>query len=116
MTIVKLDIEGAEYSVLPRLLTSGALCLVDFFNIEWHLDALPADRRLEGLALRLALEPAIRACRPRRLVQLMHEEFLPLNLGAVDGLSELARLHEKNGTSVGSPPPPTMGEDEGLNT
>lgn len=91
--IFKLDIEGAEYSVLPALLTSGALCHVDLFQIEWHLNNLEAERRLEGIALRLALEPVMRGCAQRRLVKLMHEEYVFINDGVVKGLSELARGH-----------------------
>ena len=97
LTIIKMDIEGAEYSVLPRLLTSGALCMVDYLNVEWHLSALPDERRLtEGMGLRLMLESTLRACRPSRLKMMMNEDYLSLNVGAVYGLSELARLHECN--------------------
>merc|ERR1712083_243636 len=37
--IMKMDIEGSEYSVLPRLLKKGLLCLdvVDTIYIEWHI-------------------------------------------------------------------------------
>lgn len=34
--LMKLDIEGAEYAVVPRLLSSGALCLFDVVWIEFH--------------------------------------------------------------------------------
>mmetsp|Transcript_7101 Transcript_7101/g.8194 ORF Transcript_7101/g.8194 Transcript_7101/m.8194 type:complete len:355 (+) Transcript_7101:310-1374(+) len=34
--VVKMDIEGAEYKVLPALLTSGQICKIDYLIIEWH--------------------------------------------------------------------------------
>lgn len=34
--VMKLDIEGAEYTVLPALIVSGALCHIDLIFAEWH--------------------------------------------------------------------------------
>ena len=34
--VMKLDIEGAEYDVLPELIASRALCLVDYVYAEIH--------------------------------------------------------------------------------
>ncbi|CAL6339249.1 unnamed protein product [Bathycoccus prasinos] len=34
--LMKVDVEGYEYELLPSLLLSGALCDVDFIFIEWH--------------------------------------------------------------------------------
>lgn len=34
--VLKLDIEGAEYSVLPHLITGGAIKLLKEIYIEWH--------------------------------------------------------------------------------
>ena len=67
--LVKLDVEGAEYSLLPHLLVSGALCLVDYLHVEWHAIALPEDDLLTGLALRQNLASLLAACPtpPRRL-------------------------------------------------
>lgn len=45
---LKLDVESAEYDLLPRLLTSGALCLCDYILIEWHLNAVAPGKRLAG--------------------------------------------------------------------
>lgn len=33
---MKLDIEGAEYMILPDLLLTGAICHVNFIAAEWH--------------------------------------------------------------------------------
>lgn len=34
--VVKMDIEGSEYQVLPRLFETGAICHVDALYIELH--------------------------------------------------------------------------------
>lgn len=34
--VMKMDVEGYEYELLPSLLISGALCNVDCIFIEWH--------------------------------------------------------------------------------
>ena len=34
--VVKLDVEGVEFAVAPRLLETRALCAVNFISIEWH--------------------------------------------------------------------------------
>jgi FkbM family methyltransferase len=38
---VKMDIEGAEFVVLPHLLRTGALSLIRTLWIEWHDDRFP---------------------------------------------------------------------------
>lgn len=41
-TLVKMDVEGAEYEVLASLLTRGALChAIDYLTVEWHLKLVP---------------------------------------------------------------------------
>lgn len=36
--VVKMDIEGAEYAVVPHLIDTGALCqAVSFITFEWHI-------------------------------------------------------------------------------
>jgi hypothetical protein len=42
--LMKLDIEGGEFTVLPHLLTQGALCnIVDVAFVEFHGRFLPSD-------------------------------------------------------------------------
>ena len=102
LTWLKMDIEGAEYAVLPRLLLSGALCSpVRFLQVEWHLNNLPPSRRAEGLALRRALGSLIDAGCPSRSAahglparQLLHEEYRGTNFDIhVPGLLEEAVRH-----------------------
>jgi FkbM family methyltransferase len=42
--ILKLDVEGAEYRVLPKLLADGTLRLVDELFIEWHWERVGVAR------------------------------------------------------------------------
>ncbi|AXK35606.1 FkbM family methyltransferase [Streptomyces armeniacus] len=44
---VKMDIEGAEYPVLSRMLHDGTLGLITTLHIEWHHDRFPAMPRAE---------------------------------------------------------------------
>ena len=102
---LKMDVEGAEYAILPRLLVSGALCgPVRFLQIEWHLNNLPAEKRAEGLALRKALGGLIEGGCPRSrrsaagaappARHLLHEEFRGTNFDImVPGLMEEAVRH-----------------------
>ena len=99
---LKMDIEGAEYDLIPRLLLSGALCgPVRFLQIEWHLNNLPANRRAEGLALRKALGGLIEAGCPRPAAgaerstrRILHEEYRGTNFDiAIPGLMQEAVRH-----------------------
>ena len=95
--IVKLDVEAAEYDLLPRLLITGALCRCTFLLVEWHLNALPPERKLEGVLLRNAFDGLLaRGCvRPPRLI--IHDEDFLNNFGeAIPGLGELAARHKLN--------------------
>lgn len=95
--IVKLDVEAAEYDLLPRLLITGALCRCTFLLIEWHLNALPPERRLHGVLLRNAFDKLLeRGCiRPPRLI--IHDEDFLNNFGEpIPGLGELAARYQVN--------------------
>ena len=95
--ILKLDVEAAEYDLLPRLLITGALCRCTFLLVEWHLNALPPERRLQGVLLRNAFDGLLaRGCfRPPRLI--VHDEDFLNNFGEpIAGLSELAARYQVN--------------------
>jgi hypothetical protein len=34
--VMKLDVEGLEFAILPSLVRSQALCVLDAVRIEWH--------------------------------------------------------------------------------
>lgn len=36
LLVVKMDVEGAEYDLLPKLVDSGVICLVDELFLECH--------------------------------------------------------------------------------
>ena len=89
--ILKLDVEAAEYDLLPRLLITGALCRCTFLLVEWHLNALPPERKLQGVLLRNTVDELLtRGCfRPPRLI--IHDEDFLNNFGEpIPGLGELA--------------------------
>ena len=95
--IVKIDIEAAEYDLLPRLLITGALCRCTFLLIEWHLNALPPERKLQGVMLRNALEDLLaRGCfKPPKLI--IHDEDFLNNFGEpIPRLDQLAARHAAN--------------------
>ena len=39
--VVKMDIEGGEYQVVPKLISDGSLHLIKRFYCEWHQDRFP---------------------------------------------------------------------------
>ena len=77
--LFSLDIEGAEYRVIPHLLATGALCLPRFIFFEWHLNALNNSEVLAGMGIRVSIDHALRAaCRPAPLV-IEHEDHFGNN-------------------------------------
>ena len=55
LVFLKIDVEGSEYDLLPKLLGSNALCRVRFLLVEWHLKLIAPSKREAGLALKTAL-------------------------------------------------------------
>ena len=49
--VMKMDIEGSEFRVLSRLLSSGVLCDLSAAAIEWH------DERYKGTPPRIERQP-----------------------------------------------------------
>ncbi|KAI9338000.1 hypothetical protein BDR26DRAFT_863410 [Obelidium mucronatum] len=45
--VVKMDIEGAEYDILPHLVSMGASINIDYMYIEMHQGVLPSDKKAE---------------------------------------------------------------------
>ena len=86
--LLKLDVEGAEFAIVPRLIATGAICRVRHLLIEWHLNALPPHERLAGLGLRFSFEHLVRAgCAGQDDWLVEHDEHHKNNFGeVVDGL------------------------------
>mgnify|MGYP006089867919 CR=1 FL=1 len=62
LALLKLDVESAEFDILPALLARGVLCELSHVYVEWHLNALNASRRLSGVGLQLSLADSLRGC------------------------------------------------------
>lgn len=58
--LLKLDVEGAEFTLLPHLIDSGLLYHATHLLLEWHLDAMPP----RAMARRSRSSPRLR--RPSR--------------------------------------------------
>lgn len=108
LVFMKVDVEVAEFTLLPHLLAHGALCSVDLMLIEWHFSRIHNhNARLGALGLRLSLADLLeRGCPPRppreasdpssgrRFVQ--HDEAQLSRHHVVPGLYERARWHNGN--------------------
>lgn len=51
--VVKLDIEGAEYSVLPKMIKDHSIDLIDQLFIEWHARFFPDTEKYWALQTQL---------------------------------------------------------------
>ena len=93
-SLLMLDLLGAEFELLPWLLSRGLLCRVKYMAIDWHLNQLPVEKRLSGLGLRLSLDNLLSlGCREPPVV-VFHGEQPSHNMGApVPGLAEAAMEH-----------------------
>ena len=94
LSFLKLDVEGAEFELLPWLLLQDALCRVDYFLVEWHLNRVSPAKRLAALSLRHSLYSLLETgCRqPPRAV--LNDVFKANNYAVpVPGLHELAQAH-----------------------
>lgn len=57
--VLKLDVQGAEYGLVPHLIHTGAIALLDEIHVEWH-DYLFEDTSIEIDAPKVLLEAAVR--------------------------------------------------------
>lgn len=93
LVLLKLDVEAAEYEVLPHLLLSGVACSVRYWFIEWHYNALPPKRRLAGVLLRQSVDELIsRGCPEPTVIE--HDDAVVNNDGRVPGLTALAAEYQ----------------------
>ena len=77
--LVKIDVEGAEYSLVEHLLSRHALCRVTHLHIEWHRDSAPPTEQEQskvGGGLRATLEQRLRAeCDGGGPSHILHEDY-----------------------------------------
>lgn len=60
--VMKMDIESAEYVVLPHLIGRGLLCSIGYLRLEWHLNGNPPHQRLPALGLQIAMPALLAGC------------------------------------------------------
>jgi FkbM family methyltransferase len=70
--ILKLDVEGAEYELLPKMIKDGSINLIDIMYLEWHggrvndikntktLEIVKQLQSIDGLITRKSIERHIR--------------------------------------------------------
>ena len=105
LSMMKMDVEGAEFELLPWLLARGALCRVTYLLIEWHLNALPPHERLSAFAFRLGFHAQLRAGCESPPVLIEHEEPATANLFiTIPGLYTLAEMHTNSFSNPQSAP------------
>ena len=99
LVYMRLDIESAEYDLLPHLLARSALCRVPYLQVEWHMNKLAAARRLVSVGLRISLGDILTRGCPRLPVErfVEHDEQENNWHMNVPGLTELARLYAPRG-------------------
>ena len=77
IAFLKIDVEGAEFELLPRLVSTRALCRVRYILIEWHLRNVVAKKRAAGLAMMEGLQTVLdSSCSSLPLV--VHDD-MPIN-------------------------------------
>ena len=104
LSFVKIDVESAEYELLPHLIAEHALCGIRYLHIEWHLDALPEEKRLAGLGLTLSIHHLLQASCTRAnetAPALIVSEESPSNNGLhIPRLRALAKQHSADRRSA----------------
>ena len=77
--LVKIDVEGAEYSLVEHLLSRHALCRVTHLHIEWHRNSAPPTEQEQskvGGGLRATLEQRLRTeCDGGGPSHILHEDY-----------------------------------------
>lgn len=61
--VLKLNIEGAEYAVLEKMLAEGTIAIVDHLYVRWHQVKVPSISKERHAALVAAIEAAGLECR-----------------------------------------------------
>lgn len=104
ISLMKLDVEGGEFKLLPWLLLHGAICHLRYLHLEWHLNRLAVEERLSGLALRLTLHALLEEGCEVPPASIFHDASTQNNVGfPIPGLLELATFHGVWGSSHRGP-------------
>ncbi|KAL3929840.1 MAG: hypothetical protein SGPRY_001789, partial [Prymnesium sp.] len=94
VSLMKLDVEGYEFELLPWLFGQGALCLLDYLIVEWHINSVEPSQRLSALGFRLSFYSMLRHGCEKPPVAVFMEDYIPNNYAvAVPGLFRVAMEH-----------------------
>lgn len=77
--VMKMDIEGAEYEVIPQLIKTGMICRIDLIFVEWHIQHKNFPSSLQAKARRKQeqLYRAVKMCpRPPVISDYDDESYL----------------------------------------
>jgi len=74
--VMKMDIEGAEYKILPNLIQTGALCMINYLLIEWHHEMrnFPEELKAKAAYMPTKLQAAASKCDPRLEFERLDDE------------------------------------------
>ena len=80
--VLKLDVESAEFAIIPRMLEAGLLCdsAIQFINLEWHFGHLASTtaanrQRARKLATTLPAAMQSQRCSPSRLITMDDDTY-----------------------------------------
>lgn len=100
-TLLKIDIEGSEYRLIPSLIRLGTFCELSHLIVEWHLNAMPPKQRLTCLGLRLSFDWMVRMSCGRN-ISIAHSEYFANNeFEHIPGLWREALRHDRSTHPVG---------------
>ena len=96
LVLLKVDVEGGEFQLVPWLLLHGLLCRVSHLMIEWHLRHSAVGTRLGALSLRHSLLLLLREGCAEPPLAVFNDDYGPNNLGGlpVPGLHALTAHHQ----------------------
>ena len=94
LSLLKLDVEGEEFNLIPWLLTRGILCRLSYLVIEWHLNRVPPPKRLAALGVRLSFNSLLQIGCDHPPIAVHHDDFQANNLAVpVPGIQRVAMEH-----------------------
>ena len=100
-TLLKIDIEGGEYRLIPTLIRRGTFCGLSHIIVEWHLNAMPPRHRLSCLGLRLSFDWLVRNSCEQDIFIAHSEYFVNNEFEHVPGLWREVQRHNRSAHPLG---------------